>query len=268
MLFSFLNKNYKFKGKIKIFFYGIKFILTNQKINKIEGKCNICGKKTTFYGFWSNEETYFCWHCGSNGRNRALAYLINKEYLNNNSLSEIKFHNNFKGYIPAVYGPISEALKNKSFVVMSEFLDGVKKGERAKGVLCQDLTDLRFPDETFDLVLSESVLERVNNPLKALKEINRVLKKDGKFIFQIPFEAKEKSITRIDENFNYILDKKFHKDPLRKDGILVFTDFSEKDFIKEYLNLSGFKGEIFEIKNLNFGILGSKIILARKNNDL
>jgi len=48
------------------------------------------------------------------------------------------------------------------------------------------LTDLPFEDNYFDLVVCEWVMEHVEFPTKALTEINRVLKPNGRFIFFTP----------------------------------------------------------------------------------
>lgn len=45
-----------------------------------------------------------------------------------------------------------------------------------------DIYDLPFKDETFDSVIICFVLEHLRNPLQALKETKRVLKKGGKLI--------------------------------------------------------------------------------------
>lgn len=47
--------------------------------------------------------------------------------------------------------------------------------------------DIPFNDESFDFVLLTQVLEHLEEPKKALKEVNRVLKKDGKLIISWPF---------------------------------------------------------------------------------
>jgi 2-polyprenyl-6-hydroxyphenyl methylase/3-demethylubiquinone-9 3-methyltransferase len=43
--------------------------------------------------------------------------------------------------------------------------------------------DLPFPDETFDIVYCCDVLEHVNDLVKVIAEISRVLKKDGVFLY-------------------------------------------------------------------------------------
>jgi len=47
--------------------------------------------------------------------------------------------------------------------------------------------DMSFDNETFDLILMLEVLEHVENPFNASKELYRVLKKDGILIVSTPF---------------------------------------------------------------------------------
>ncbi len=50
-----------------------------------------------------------------------------------------------------------------------------------------DGKNIPFDNETFDVVLCTEVLEHVEEPEKFLKEIHRVLKKNGKVIITVPF---------------------------------------------------------------------------------
>lgn len=43
----------------------------------------------------------------------------------------------------------------------------------------ENLEELSFRDESFDIFISQDVMEHVNNPSKAFKEIARVLKQGG-----------------------------------------------------------------------------------------
>lgn len=52
-----------------------------------------------------------------------------------------------------------------------------------------DVSKLPFPDQSFDLAFACDVLEHVLEPEKVLKEIQRVVKKDGFIIFSIPNES-------------------------------------------------------------------------------
>lgn len=49
-----------------------------------------------------------------------------------------------------------------------------------------DITDIQYKDGVFDYVISNHVLEHIKDEAKAVSEIKRVLKKDGKWIFSFP----------------------------------------------------------------------------------
>lgn len=50
-----------------------------------------------------------------------------------------------------------------------------------------DITDLRFPDASFDVVVCMSILEHVPDPQRAIAELHRVLKPGGRIWIQLPF---------------------------------------------------------------------------------
>jgi len=50
-----------------------------------------------------------------------------------------------------------------------------------------DIHQIPFRENTFDVVLCNHVLEHVNDDIKAMNEIQRVLKPDGFAILQVPF---------------------------------------------------------------------------------
>ena len=45
---------------------------------------------------------------------------------------------------------------------------------------------LPFKDETFDTIILSGILEHLENPIKALKECNRILKKNGLLLIEVP----------------------------------------------------------------------------------
>ncbi len=49
-----------------------------------------------------------------------------------------------------------------------------------------DITNIQYKDETFDYVICNHIMEHISDEEKAVYEIKRVLKQDGKWIFSFP----------------------------------------------------------------------------------
>jgi ubiquinone/menaquinone biosynthesis C-methylase UbiE len=59
--------------------------------------------------------------------------------------------------------------------------------DNSKLDIVSDITNIPVDNSSFDVVLCSEVIEHVPNPLEALKELARVLKKDGLIILTAPF---------------------------------------------------------------------------------
>ncbi|WP_460823923.1 class I SAM-dependent methyltransferase [Lysobacter olei] len=62
--------------------------------------------------------------------------------------------------------------------------DKYPTGDEMMGV---DIESMPFPDGSFDLVIANHVLEHVDDDLLAVREIHRVLRKDGSAVLQTPY---------------------------------------------------------------------------------
>jgi SAM-dependent methyltransferase len=60
----------------------------------------------------------------------------------------------------------------------------------ADGVQRIDLQRIPYPDETFDMVIGNHILEHVDNAEVALREMHRVLKPGGRAICQTPYASR------------------------------------------------------------------------------
>ena len=56
-----------------------------------------------------------------------------------------------------------------------------------------DICDLPIENDTYDYILCNHVLEHIDNDIKAMRELYRVLKKGGIGIFQIPIDVERKN---------------------------------------------------------------------------
>jgi len=55
-----------------------------------------------------------------------------------------------------------------------------------KAMVKMDITDIQYPDESFDVIYCSHVLEHVPDDRKAMQEFFRVLKKDGWAVLLVP----------------------------------------------------------------------------------
>ncbi|MFW6047097.1 MAG: class I SAM-dependent methyltransferase [Candidatus Woesearchaeota archaeon] len=105
-----------------------------------------------------------------------LGGLENKKILNIGSSTE-EFYKKQQSFIwKNIIKPLK---KNNEFVNLD-----MKKG---KGIdIVADCEDIPVGDETYDVILFTSCIEHLRKPEKALKEIKRILKKDGFAILSAP----------------------------------------------------------------------------------
>jgi SAM-dependent methyltransferase len=63
----------------------------------------------------------------------------------------------------------------------------------AHAMVKMDITDIQYPDESFDVVYCSHVLEHVPDDRKALREFHRILTPNGKAILMVPIYDLEKT---------------------------------------------------------------------------
>ncbi|MEE9190752.1 MAG: class I SAM-dependent methyltransferase [Candidatus Neomarinimicrobiota bacterium] len=204
-------------------------------------------------------------------RLRYLADCIIKEFSQNNaqSLNDLVKEQKFKTlsiFQAQSEGPLNTYLKKCDNYVCSEFFIKREPGAIYQGIRNEDLQNLSFNDETFDLLIHTSVLEHIRKPKLALKEQYRVLKPGGILLFEVPLvdpwnsAIRTNSVIRVDTAFNadkFILDPVYHGDPQRKKGALVYTDWG-LDIIEE-LEITGFNISYSSIR-LNNSMMGHIVV--------
>jgi ubiquinone/menaquinone biosynthesis C-methylase UbiE len=71
---------------------------------------------------------------------------------------------------------------------LDHFRKAIKSRKNKPNLIRGDILNLPFKNNSFDLAFACDVLEHVIDPIKAFKEIKRVVKKNGYVIFSIPNE--------------------------------------------------------------------------------
>jgi len=233
----------------------------------LDGFCIPCNKKVPFLIDMQSggkiieakrvpnwRERLVCPCCQMNNRQRLMATLI-KQYLMEYEGKNVYF---MEQVTPIYQWAVKAFPKNN--IIGSEYLGyEYKSGDFVSGIRHEDVENMSFSSQEFDLIISNDVFEHVPNPSTAFKECMRVLKTGGVMLATIPFHSKKDlSIIRakmVDGQLEHVLPPVYHGNPVSADGSLVFTDFGW-DIIED-LRSSGFsdvKVEIFA--SLEYGHLG------------
>jgi SAM-dependent methyltransferase len=235
------------------------FVLSN------DGYCVTCDSETVFYA--TNEwlrDYYVCGKCGSIPRERALMFCIEKYYPN---WRELHIHESS----PGGRGASIKLREHCSRYLASHYFSDVPPGKvHPTGYRCENLESQTFPDEYFDLVITQDVMEHILDPASAFREIGRTLRPGGAHIFSVPLVNKEKPSeirAKKDEGDRIIFLKEpeYHGNPISDKGSLVTMHWGYDicDFIHKS---SGLYSTINYIDNLSLGIRAEyiEVLVSRK----
>lgn len=232
------------------------------------GYCPICESKIFFISTdkQTKRGSMYCIYCHSYSRQRHVAATVCKE-LGLKKLSEIN-KLPLKIYSANKVGALDRALKSNPNYIRSLYLGNSEFGiEITHGIYNQNLEQLSFPNELFDLVITEDVFEHVRKYEQAMKEIYRILKPNGLHIFTVPTNLNKATETYVKiegDNDIYLISPKYHNDPLRKSGILVYRQFGNDT--QQILLKYGFhtEGYISDKSDKKYGIYDSIVFVSRK----
>jgi SAM-dependent methyltransferase len=166
----------------------------------------------------------------------------------------------------AASAKISRESKN---YVASQFFPDVPRGQMKGNERSEDLEQLTFDNESFDLTITQDVFEHVLRPEKAFAEIARTLKPNGAHVFTVPYYRGRKTVVRARPDgpggIKHLMKPDYHGNPIDANGSLVITEWGDElgDFI---LRTSGMTTTIFNFFDPRFGLEGEflDVLISRK----
>lgn len=210
-------------------------------------ECNICGwqgKKfldaNLDYGLTQKND--ICPSCESLSRQR-FAFIYLKKLLPKNKNLKI-LH-------------ISPEIALQKFIQAHKKVDYLSIDLNPEAAMqIENLENLSFPDEQFDLIFCIHVLEHIDNDQRAIKEIFRVTKKNGVAIISVPVDIHRQK-TYEDASITSPVDRTkhfWHEDHRRLYGLdfsqrltaagfRVETYFSRQQYKKRFLDRHGIRGK-------------------------
>jgi SAM-dependent methyltransferase len=222
------------------------------------GRCSVCGLEGTFIRVHrSPREGYACGGCGAGLRWRNQAEVLLTLYSQGaGSLAELIAEPQFRAltvYEPGIGGPFRTLLSQLPAYSQSHHWPGVEPGEVVRGVRCETLEALTFPDRSLDLVITSDLFEHVRRPWHAFAELRRAMRPGARHVFTVPVEPAAHSQARVDVTELgdlHLLRPRYHRSPTDRAGSLVYTDFGLD--LPERLESLGFEVHVDTWRNRAF----------------
>lgn len=200
------------------------------RLKNITGErfCPCCQHRIATFNNWKHIKGEDCPLCGSARRHRLLYIFLTEHTTLPSSVQKRLLHVAPENSLRRLFK------KNHSLEYITA--DLYKENVMHK----MDVTDITFPDESFDFIICNHVLEHVPNDHKAMTEFRRVLKSDGFAVLQVP-----------------IFDEKTFEDLTITDPAERLRLFGLEDHVRKYgrdykerLKKAGFLVNIYEVKDM------------------
>lgn len=164
--------------KIKLFYRLVRIRGALDNGNKVE--CNICGSHFSRFSPFGKRQNVLCPSCFSLERHRLqYQYLKENTGIFTDALKVLHFAPE-----KCLHEKISQnkKLEYETADLLIQFIDLIEVKPKHQ----MSITDIKFPDNHFDIILCNHVLEHVPDDKKAMAELYRVLKPGGFGIVQVP----------------------------------------------------------------------------------
>jgi SAM-dependent methyltransferase len=208
------------------------------------GLCPVCGP-AFFIALHPSGFMTRCLSCRSNITNLALIPVIQRHF---GSAGTSK-----SAYELSTYGgTLNWLTRNFGQVTTSEYIPGSPFGQMVNGILNQDVQQLTFADETFDLVTSSQVFEHVPDDLLGFRECLRVLRPGGAMIMSVPFRyiphTEQRAFLNADGSIQFIGEPEYHDSRLGGPrSAPVFWHHSVHDVVERVRSAGFSRAELAEV---------------------
>ena len=184
-----------------------------------QGTCPVCAGTAGFAARndWFRDELK-CRECGSIPRERIFAWALD---LFRPDWRSVEMHE----CSPAERAVSRRMAEQCPGYVGSQFFADVPRGEMRGAMRSEDIEALTFPDQSLDLHVHLDVMEHVNRPDRALREMCRTLRPGGMAIFTTPFypglEKTLRRAIRFEDGIEHLGAPEYHGNPISDEGALV-----------------------------------------------
>ena len=254
------------------------------------GRCNVCGNEIQFFYLDPvlYRESLTCGECLTTSRYRSIARGILKAIkeltgIQAPSLAELKpdidnvsisvYDTQPAFYYDTTAYPIPDLLARCQWIESktSIYRPHEPLGFQLKpNVTNQNLEELTFPDNSFDILITSDVMEHVRLDRKAHQEIRRVLKPGGFYLFTVPhFRHERETLVRVQvtdpadpAKDQFVMEKEYHGDANSEDHrALSYRSYGTD--LDEFLNELGFAVEYCNEDFPEAGIINTELFFCR-----
>lgn len=231
---------------------------------RYRARCPICEADSNFT-IWSEHyrDNFLCKSClnFSIPRERAAAVVLKRMFPDWRSLA---IHESS----PTDRGLSAQLKRQCGSYLATQFYPDQPPGKVIEGFRNENLECQTFEDGCFDIVLTQDVMEHVNDFPKTLADIHRTLRPGGAHIFTTPTYIAAKSLQWAwyrDGEIEWFHEPEYHGNPVAREGSPVTFHYGHDfpDLIAEHCGLAT---EVIRIVDAGQGILGpmNEVYVIRK----